>query len=341
MNSPATDLSVGIGWVQALVSTAQRLGVAPAALLAHARVDALPVDPLARLPLDAVVRLWRGAAELTGDPAFGLRMGQMIEPGSFNVVAYALLSSTTLREAIGQMQRFQRLVSDGARLQLVERGTTDWLVYHPIQDRLPFSPLQTEAVISCAVHLLRWVVGTGFAPAQVCFAHTALSPPALYRQLLGCEAVFDSGFSGIALPAAALDTLLPARNPELCRLHESLAHQHLARLERSAHIQVRVQALLPQMLAQGLGHKNAVADRLGLSPRALQQRLAAEGTGFAQTLDEVRHALALGYVQDPALSLTHIAALLNFSDTSAFYRAFRRWTGTAPGRWRRGTGQTP
>lgn len=335
MNRQRTDLSVGIGWVQALVATAQRLGAAPGALLTRSGLGPLPADPLARVPLDAVVRLWRAAAELTGDNALGLRMGQMIEPTSFNVVAYTLLSSATLREAFGQMQRFGRLVSDGARLQLVERGATAWLVYHPVQDRLPFSPIQAEATLSCAVRLLRWVAGADFAPTQVCFTHAAMSPPGLCRQLLGCEVAFSRGFSGIALPAASLDTLLPARNPELCRLHEALARQHLATLEQGATVHARVKAVLPQMLAQGLVQKEAVAALLGLSARALQQRLAAEGTGFAQTLDEVRHALALQYLQDPMLSLGQIAVLLNFSDASAFYRAFRRWTGTAPGALRR------
>lgn len=35
------------------------------------------------------------------------------------------------------------------------------------------------------------------------------------------------------------------------------------------------------------------------------------------------------------LSLSQIAELLHFSDASAFYRAFRRWTGRAPGEFRR------
>ncbi|MBI3790016.1 MAG: AraC family transcriptional regulator, partial [Gemmatimonadetes bacterium] len=32
---------------------------------------------------------------------------------------------------------------------------------------------------------------------------------------------------------------------------------------------------------------------------------------------------------------TEVAFLLGFSEPSAFVRAFRRWTGDAPGRWRR------
>lgn len=295
----------------------------------------LPHDPLARVPLDAVVRLWRASAELTGDNAFGLHMGQAIEPTSFNVVAYTLVSSTTLREAFVQLQRFQRLVSDGARLQLVEQNGRAWVVYHPVQERLNFAPMQTEAVLACAVRLLRWIMGAAFTPTRIGITHAAISAPTVYEEVLGCPVTFQHPFNGIELPTNQLDSLLPARNPELCRLHESLARQHLASLEQSASVRSRVDAVLRQMLAQGMVHKDPVAALLGLSARALQQRLAREGTTFADTLDAVRHALALEYLDDPMLSLGQIAVLLHFSDASAFYRAFKRWTGRVPGEYRR------
>lgn len=331
----ATGKTVGIGWVQAIIAAAQRGGAEPTQLLQRAGMATLPTDPLARIPLDAVVRLWRASAELTGDTAFGLHMGQAIEPTSFNVVAYTLVSSTTLREAFVHLQRFQRLVSDGARLQLVEQNTHVWLVYHPVEERLPFDPMQTEAVLACAVSLLRWIMGASFAPQRVCITHAAISAPEVYRAVLGCAVEFGSAFNGIGLPPDLLDTLLPARNPDLCRLHESLARQHLASLEQSASIRTRVAAVLPQMLAQGMAHKESVATLLGLSPRTLQLRLSNEGTSFAATLDAVRHAMALDYLNDPLLSLGQIAVLLHFSDASAFYRAFKRWTGQVPGAYRR------
>lgn len=331
----SSELTVAIGWVEAIVAAAIRGGARKSLLLEQAGLATLPTDPMARIPLDAVVRLWRAAAALTGDAAFGLHMGTAIEPTSFNVVAYTLVSSTSLREAFDHLQRFQRLVSDGGRVQLLEQNGLAWLVYHPIEASLPFSPQQVEAVLACAVRLLRWIVGPDFMPAKVTIAHAAISPLAVYRDILGCAPQFGAAFSGIGLPPASLDRLLPARNPELCQLHESLARRHLSSLENAASTKHRVAAVLEQLLAQGMAHKEPVAAMLGISPRTLQHRLAEEHTSFLEVLDQVRHKLAIGYITDPLLSLGQIAVLLNFSDASAFYRAFKRWTGRVPGDYRR------
>jgi AraC-like DNA-binding protein len=331
-------MTVAIGWVRAIIAAAEHDGVGERTLLATAGIDTLAADPLARIPLDAVVNLWRAATELTGNTAFGLRMGSAIEPTSFNVVAYTLVSCNSLREAIGNLQRFQRLVSDGGRMQLVEQNELAWLVYHPMQATLPFSPFQVEAVLACGVRLGQWIMGPGFAPKRVCLAHGAISPMQAYRESLGCEPEFHSAFSGIGLPLSSLDTLLPARNPEICRLHEGLARRQLSSLESSASFRERVAAVLQQLLAQRMAHKESVAALMGMSPRTLQQRLTDEGSSFADLLDEVRHKLALRYLADPMLSLGQIAVLLNFSDASAFYRAFKRWTGRVPGDYRRTPG---
>jgi AraC-like DNA-binding protein len=79
-----------------------------------------------------------------------------------------------------------------------------------------------------------------------------------------------------------------------------------------------------------------IASRLGTSPRTLQRRLREEEqTSHKQLLDEIRHALALRYLDTEGLSIGEAAFLLGFSEPSAFHRAFKRWTGATPGAYRR------
>ena len=40
-------------------------------------------------------------------------------------------------------------------------------------------------------------------------------------------------------------------------------------------------------------------------------------------------------LDDSAMAVTEIAALLDYADASAFTSAFRRWSGTTPAQWRK------
>ena len=50
--------------------------------------------------------------------------------------------------------------------------------------------------------------------------------------------------------------------------------------------------------------------------------------------DGVRKELAMGWLAEPQLSFADIALKLGFADTSSFYKAFRKWSGTNPGHYR-------
>jgi AraC-like DNA-binding protein len=78
-----------------------------------------------------------------------------------------------------------------------------------------------------------------------------------------------------------------------------------------------------------------IARQLHISPRTLGRKLEHEGTNFKELLDDLRRRLALSYVGGHDLGLAEIAFLLGFSQSAAFHRAFKRWTGVTPLEYRR------
>ena len=139
------EATVSIGWVNTVIGAAERLSLSANQLLAEAGIPEAACE-LERWPIDDITRLWHAAERCTGDPGFGLKVGAEFSPMSISGVGFALQSAATLREAIVMVQRFQRLISDGGRFQIVAGNTATWLVYHPRQGRLAFSPHQIEAV---------------------------------------------------------------------------------------------------------------------------------------------------------------------------------------------------
>ena len=118
-----------------------------------------------------------------------------------------------------------------------------------------------------------------------------------------------------------------------------------AALERRSKSFSPLKTKVENEIAVQLPHRQArhhfVAAKLGMSPRTLARRLAAEGLCFADIMVQVRSALADRYLADRSLSISQIAWLLGYAEIGAFTRAFRRWTGMAPTAAQRGRGERP
>jgi AraC-like DNA-binding protein len=92
----------------------------------------------------------------------------------------------------------------------------------------------------------------------------------------------------------------------------------------------RVRELLLENGAQTRIDMNAVARSLGLSARSLRRRLCDEGISYNTIAEGALATLAKQLLADQARSIQETAYTMGFSDPSAFYRAFKRWTGTTP-----------
>ena len=109
--------------------------------------------------------------------------------------------------------------------------------------------------------------------------------------------------------------------------------QYLDQMDRKDVVN-RVRRHIIEELGSGTLTKQSVADKMHMSARNLQLKLAARDTTFQDTLDSTRQNLATGYMAQSHLAITEIAYLLGFSDASNFTRAFRRWFGISPREYR-------
>ena len=323
-----------MSWVGTVMSAAQRQGLAAEALLAHAGI---PLDDLKaqRWPIDHITRLWRAAATLTQDAGFGLKAGSQVGPASFNVVSYILQSSPTLRESIAVVQKFQRLISDGGRFQMSAGEQASWVVYHPRQGELAFSPHQLEAVLSAVVSFSRWVTGSGMRPLRAQFSHAALGPLAGYQAVFQSPVDFEQAFSGRLLDNAVLDQPLPQADPQLAAVHQQVAAARLAALsEGSGDLATELRDWLATQLGHALPGRAQAAQAFGMTERTFARRLQDLALSYTALLDAARKDHACQAVAHTQRAFADIAQSLGFAEASTFNRAFKRWTGGAPGDYR-------
>lgn len=328
------EASASRGWVNAVIATAERLFVSADDLLAAACIP-MEARERERWPIDDLTRLWYAAEHCTGDPSFGLKVGAEFTPMSINGVGFTLQSAATLREAMEIVQRFQRLISDGGRFQMLANDSATWLIYHPCQEKLAFSPHQIEAVLAAVVGFAGWIGGGGVQPLLVQFSHARLGSLQSYRAGLHCQIEFEKAFNGVLVDNSILDRPLHVVDPQLAQLHKLYVKAQLTALSMSSARLPEMRQWIAARLGPVLPRRAEAAEALGVSERTLARRLREQEQTFEGLLDEVRRERALQAVAEASVSLSEIAESLGFAEASTFYRAFKRWTGLPPARWRK------
>ncbi|WP_250656805.1 AraC family transcriptional regulator [Alkalimarinus coralli] len=333
------EITVSANWVKSLVLFAEQAGCDRHRLLDSADLTLDVFNNLQRFTMDETVKLWGACIEETGDPCFGLHLGEKVRPATFHIVGYTLMNSANLSEAFDKLNQYQRLISDGGVFQRLPTSRGVWLVYHPRPGSIPFYYHQIDAVLAAVLSFSRWVTGEVLSPIDVSLAREKPACIDEYRRIFGVEPVFDAEFDGVLISHETLALPLLEADEELCEVHESHARKRLIELESDNGVKDKVVNLLRRYMSNQDAGRAFIANKLGLSEKSLQRKLAEEGATFQGLYNDLRQRLALDYVSDTAIPLAEVALMLGFSDSSAFYRAFKRWTGNTPGDYRGSTAE--
>jgi AraC-like DNA-binding protein len=148
------------------------------------------------------------------------------------------------------------------------------------------------------------------------------------------EIVFDAPCIRLRVPTSLLDVRLSG-DPHLANLSRGQLDARLRSAEQAVpgglidRVRERIAARLDQDASLP-----RVARDLRMSPRTLQRQLAEHEFAFNVLVDDVRRTQALKWMREGGRSVPQLAEHLGYADASSFRRAFRRWTGLAPARFR-------
>lgn len=160
----------------------------------------------------------------------------------------------------------------------------------------------------------------------------ALRPPGVYRSILGVEPTFDAPHTGLLIPAALLAAPMPTARPGVSRFVKPELEALRAACLGTQTVTQRVNQYLRASPGPAAVTAAEVAEHLGIGRRTLERKLAAEGSGFIALRDARCRDLALREL--PTTPIKAIAFELGYASVRAFNRAFERWTGTSPARYR-------
>jgi AraC-like DNA-binding protein len=315
---------------------AQEHGVSRSELFHAAGLDEHRLaDPDERIPLSKIVAAWRAIIERVPDPTLGLRLSRGVRVRDLGLVGYAMANSAHIGDALERLARYFRIINESVecRISKTARGVCINVQAHPSLDGMRHP---VDARLAAILNICREMSGAKIVPVQVEFSYGR--PPDLteYRAAFGSTKLLVGRRQG-SLTLRATDLALPvvARDVTLGRYLDLAAEQVLRSLEHrgGSFAGTVARAVWPTMSA-GAPSLERTAVLLGVSTRTLQRRLGEEGTAFAKVTDALRHELALSLLHDRRLAVNEVAFLLGYAEPSAFYRAFRRWHGVSPSKYR-------
>jgi AraC-like DNA-binding protein len=292
-------------------------------------------DPDRRVPEASVEAAWRLAAALTDDDAVGVHLAEWLPRGALDLVEYAFRSSASLASGLERLVRYGRVISDRVAARVDANGEGLLLTFRDTASTA-LHPGRAEFALAAALRLARDGTGHDIVAEQVCFAHPAPPDGSEHRRFFRGPVRFSAGSTAMIL--SAVDAARPMLGADDAlssivrrRLEKALAERDL---QQTGPFSGRVRRLMVEHLGGTTLAPSTAARALAISGRTLSRRLADEGTSFRGILDDVRREFACALLRDRSLSVGDIAFFLHYSEPAAFHRAFRRWTGQAPGDFR-------
>jgi AraC-like DNA-binding protein len=318
---------------QALVRRLDELGVPASAVLWQAGLSpGLFEQEKIMVSTDELFAFWRALAEVSRDPAIGLKIGCEDRIERYDPIRIAALYSRSFRDSLERIGRYKQLTCP-EEIRLVEQGnecavSLKWLLASESEPLLLL-----DMCFSCLVAIGQRATEGALLPARIELQRAEHNRD-MYEAHFGCPVKFGASRNALVYARSDLDRPFVTHNPDLSRLLapqlEAELQQHLAQRTVSG----RVKATLKRLLAGQRPSMRQIAHELGMSSRTLQRRLAEERVSFQQILEDSRRELAQHYLVQPSLELAETAYLLGYEDSNSFFRAFQHWEGQSPGRWR-------
>lgn len=290
-------------------------------------------DSAKRIPVGDYQAMLVRAGELADDPNAGLHIGECIKPGQYGVLGYSVMSCKTAQEAFDRHMRYENLVSDRSVSTYHIEGEQVRLSWYT--KGLPINRYMAEENIASWITFARWITGQGLSPSLIKFRHPQPDDLSEYQRIFACELAFEQEMVEVIFPLSYMDMPIIQHDPVMREMMDAYADRLLEQLSQCDGFISGIRKLMIADMATGSISLDGIAGAMHLTPRTLQRRLSEQGESFKGLLDKVRKELALTYIAQPFIDLAELAYLLGFSDQTAFQRAFKKWTGSTPGKYRK------
>ncbi|HLJ90890.1 MAG TPA: AraC family transcriptional regulator [Candidatus Angelobacter sp.] len=340
MNFASTEADVGSETITAItprivVEECRQRGWTERHLLAGTGISPAAIrQPAGKISIDAMYGLWERVIQLTANPMLAVEIAKAVPFGTYKLMDYLFAVSSSMAEALERSARFFCLFNNAFALRFRLHRDAAYLELHNASGNQDLPRVYVEYVLTNYLVRSRMIAGDKASPIEVHAAYARPGAMRNYEKYFGVPFRFNCAVNRIVFPRCIKSALNQWSDPELCEILESHAERKLCLSSGEKNVVAEIRGAIAHSLKTGhvsLGH---ISRQLAKSSRGLQREIHSYGASFSELLDDVRRDHAISLLSDREMPLSEIASRLQFSGSSAFCRAFQRWTGNSPHKYR-------
>ena len=299
------------------------------AMTAAGLSDTPAETPICGISLKSFVQMAEYAGEHAQHPGASWRIGTRYDLSSMGPVGDAALAARTLGAALQRLADHFELLQDSTSLKLRINGDHATLSYRILDPDI--WPRYHDALFSLGI--MQQVIALAVKP-EADAMELALEGERRNTGLTAdfAQIQFGGEDNALTFPTQWLDAPMPAAS---AAFDMRTISRNIAERRRALPASSRLSAMIYARLPEGAINQECLAQEIGMSSRTMRRRLADEQWTFQNLLDECRMRQALlEFRTNPEMSISEIALRLGYAEHSNFTRAFTRWAGMPPHKFR-------
>jgi len=298
-------------------SVAKEAGIASAALS----------DPDLVIDGEAVLAFFYLASKACNERFFGIELARRQGLEILGAVWIVARHAATIGEALENITDAMQIYSNAFIIRPVREADGIAFCYDTVMGDQPSEVQAVEHGFTLLCQEIRAHAGAAWMPRYSQFRSAAPTTLSQHHKEFGHSISFNQDRNALLVHYDVLALPLQSANKRFAVVKREL--QLRQRMYHESFVN-RVEMVVRNLLSSEVCEAATVADELNLSVRTLQQRLAKHDTHYQAILDKVRISLACKYLGESDLSVAELAELLQFSETSAFSRFFKKRKGISP-----------
>jgi AraC-like DNA-binding protein len=318
--------------VAAIPEVLREFGARVPAILRQAGLDPGLFDDLEGvMPYVSLGRLLTVCVKATGCESFGLRVGVKTRLSALGLTSLVSINSPTVRDALKVIIDTLKTSDTGGAAFLDVRDGLASFGYAVIAPNIESVDQIEDGALVIGLNILRRLCGPTWRPERVELSRASPCDEAPFIKVFRAPVEFGAPRTRLIFDPSTLAAPVRDRDPDTAAILAPLLEAAAA--DAPGDFVASVRLIIRSQIGAGALTRSSVCRALGLSARTFAHRLEAHSVTYSGLADEAKFdsAQSLLFKKRP---IAEIAATLGFTEPSAFTRAFKKWSGTTPARWR-------